>query len=474
MVSADIRTGSAHGQADEREGGDAGGRGADRRGRTPRPGAGRVPRRRRRPPTSSSTVGAHPASRAPSSGRSSSARPATSRSARRPGSRRSPPPASPPNSVGQVIVTGPHAAVRSRWPASSAPEGESSPRICGHGRLHGRRPPRLLLPTRWNGPPAGESCPGGAGRRRRRGRCSGPPRRSTPHPRPVRSSAQVVGRDDVRYRKFLSWHGMVTIEPPRRPEPARASASAAARSEDWKFGFVGGRDRSTGAVHLPPARVSYRGGADRRHGAVPMADTPGTIVTFTVDRLAYSPSPPSCSRWSTSTAAGGGRLPMEAAPTWTADDVAIGAAGRDDLPAHQPGRRHPELLLEGPRSRPAREGSHGLARHQGQGRHRGDGLHPVPRALGQGRRRPADRRGEPRPSRRPRWCDKDTVDAVLARHRADRHERHHARRAAQARGQARHPGRELLPRPAPRPCARPPTRWHRAPTTWPWRSASRR
>ena len=85
---------------------------------------------------------------------------------------------------------------------------------------------------------------------------------------------------------------MVTIEPPRRPEPARASASAAARNDEWKFGFVGSRDRATGAVHLPPARVSYRDGSVDDMAPQPMADAIGTVVTFTIDRLAYSPSPP--------------------------------------------------------------------------------------------------------------------------------------------------------------------------------------
>ncbi len=34
-----------------------------------------------------------------------------------------------------------------------------------------------------------------------------------------------------------------TLEPPRRPEPDRISASVSGRTEDWKYGFVGSRDR---------------------------------------------------------------------------------------------------------------------------------------------------------------------------------------------------------------------------------------
>jgi hypothetical protein len=73
---------------------------------------------------------------------------------------------------------------------------------------------------------------------------------------------QIDAAQDVTYARFLSWRGMITPEPPNRPEPARVSAPAAERSAEHKFAFDG------------------------------LADARGTIVTFTVDRLAYSPSPP--------------------------------------------------------------------------------------------------------------------------------------------------------------------------------------
>ncbi len=127
--------------------------------------------------------------------------------------------------------------------------------------------------------------------------------------RATRSVAdQIAAGAPLPYGKFLSWRGMVTVEPPRRPEPARVSASAAGRSEDWKYGFVGSRDRSTGALHLPPARVSAGGALDDMEPA-PMADVAGTIVTFTIDKLAYSPSPPVV--FAVVDFDGGGRFPME-------------------------------------------------------------------------------------------------------------------------------------------------------------------
>ena len=62
---------------------------------------------------------------------------------------------------------------------------------------------------------------------------------------------QIAGAADLPYGKFLSWRGMVTPEPPRRPEPARVSSTAAWRNEEWKFGFVGSKDRTSEAIHLP-------------------------------------------------------------------------------------------------------------------------------------------------------------------------------------------------------------------------------
>src|SRR5438445_39431 len=103
--------------------------------------------------------------------------------------------------------------------------------------------------------------------------------------RPARTvDAQVKAGTEVPYGKFLAWRGMLPVEPPRRPYPQRVSASAAGRREDWKFAFVGRRDPETGEPQLPP----LPGGVE----PVPMADVEGTIVTFTVDRIAYSPSPP--------------------------------------------------------------------------------------------------------------------------------------------------------------------------------------
>jgi hydroxymethylglutaryl-CoA synthase len=138
--------------------------------------------------------------------------------------------------------------------------------------------------------------------------------------RPI--ATQVAAGAELTYAKFLTWRGMVAVEPPRRPEPQRVSSTAAWRNGEWKFGFVGSKDRSSGAIHLPPARVSMVGGALDQMDPEPMADRPGTIVTFTVDRMAYSPSPPIV--FAVVDFDGGGRFPLELTDV-DADTVAIGS-----------------------------------------------------------------------------------------------------------------------------------------------------
>lgn len=137
--------------------------------------------------------------------------------------------------------------------------------------------------------------------------------------RPV--ADQVAAGAPLPYPTYLRWRGHLATEPPRRPEPARPSAAAAGRSSDWKFGFVASEDRSSGAVHMPPARAAMHGGAIDDMEARPMADAAGTVVTSTIDRLAYSPSPPIV--FAVVDFDGGGRLPVELTDC-DADEIGIG------------------------------------------------------------------------------------------------------------------------------------------------------
>jgi hydroxymethylglutaryl-CoA synthase len=124
--------------------------------------------------------------------------------------------------------------------------------------------------------------------------------------------AQVAGGAPLSYGRYLAWRGMLPVEPPRRPEPARVSAPAAGRAVPWKFGLIASRDEA-GRVNLPPVPAD-----EFPH---PMADAVGTVTTFTVDRLSYTPSPPMV--FAVVDFDGGGRLPVELTDV-DASRVAVG------------------------------------------------------------------------------------------------------------------------------------------------------
>src|SRR5215475_2999692 len=96
----------------------------------------------------------------------------------------------------------------------------------------------------------------------------------------------------VSYATFLTWRGFLQREPPRRPDPEAPAGPPSFRAESWKFAFVGSRCEACGARHVPPQRVCVKCHAVDRMAAERMADVPATIATYTVDRLAYSLSPP--------------------------------------------------------------------------------------------------------------------------------------------------------------------------------------
>jgi 3-hydroxy-3-methylglutaryl CoA synthase/uncharacterized OB-fold protein len=110
----------------------------------------------------------------------------------------------------------------------------------------------------------------------------------------LRPVADLVteGRGDLAYAVFLSWRGMLHRDPPRRPDPERPDAPAMLRTEGWKFGFNASRCRVCGFRHLPPTRVCLACQSVDQMEPERMADLRGTVATYTIDRLAYSLSPP--------------------------------------------------------------------------------------------------------------------------------------------------------------------------------------
>jgi 3-hydroxy-3-methylglutaryl CoA synthase/uncharacterized OB-fold protein len=132
-----------------------------------------------------------------------------------------------------------------------------------------------------------------------------------PARRPTAGVATQIAsaRGRVPYVRYLTWRGLLKREPPRRPDPQPPEAPPARRSEPWKFAFTGSRCQACGTRHLPPQRVCVKCHAIDRMAPERMADAPATIATFTVDRLAFSPSPPMVA--AVIDFEGGGRYPCE-------------------------------------------------------------------------------------------------------------------------------------------------------------------
>ncbi len=105
-------------------------------------------------------------------------------------------------------------------------------------------------------------------------------------------AAQLAAGGRVTYATFLTWRGFLPREPPRRPDPERPAAPPSFRAESWKFAFTGSRCQACGTRQVPPQRVCVKCHAVDRMSPERLADVPATIATFTVDRLAYSLSPP--------------------------------------------------------------------------------------------------------------------------------------------------------------------------------------
>ncbi len=106
-------------------------------------------------------------------------------------------------------------------------------------------------------------------------------------------AAQIAaGSTALDYATFLSWRGFLDREPPRRPDPDPVAAPPAQRRTGWKFALVAAKCTRCGTRSLPPARVCQQCHAVDEMTPEPLAGVPATVATYTVDRLAYTPSPP--------------------------------------------------------------------------------------------------------------------------------------------------------------------------------------
>ncbi|MCC2596984.1 hypothetical protein LKR43_11590 [Pusillimonas sp. MFBS29] len=115
-------------------------------------------------------------------------------------------------------------------------------------------------------------------------------------PTPTVSAQLQQGVDEDNYMKLLAFRGKVDWDRGLRGRYlVNEALSTSWRNADTLLGFVGGRCRETGRVQFPPTRLAVGQGfhLDMQE-PVALADEPARIMTFTADRLAFSPCPPNC------------------------------------------------------------------------------------------------------------------------------------------------------------------------------------
>ncbi len=103
------------------------------------------------------------------------------------------------------------------------------------------------------------------------------------------------------------------------PSASRRRCRAAARSGSTRSSARA--TTSTNELHLPPARISRVGDAVDDMVPAPMSEVEGTIALFTIDRIAFSLSPPIT--FAVVDFDGGGRHPVELTDV-DVDTLAIG------------------------------------------------------------------------------------------------------------------------------------------------------
>jgi 3-hydroxy-3-methylglutaryl CoA synthase/uncharacterized OB-fold protein len=102
----------------------------------------------------------------------------------------------------------------------------------------------------------------------------------------------IESKAPVGYGAYLKWRQILPTEPPRRPDPERPAGPPMLRSASWKYGLVGSRCTACGTPQLPPQRVCVSCKTRDGMEPYPFADRRARVTTLTLDRLAFSPSPP--------------------------------------------------------------------------------------------------------------------------------------------------------------------------------------
>ncbi|KQX18597.1 MULTISPECIES: hydroxymethylglutaryl-CoA synthase family protein [unclassified Sphingomonas] len=133
---------------------------------------------------------------------------------------------------------------------------------------------------------------------------------------------------DDNYPRYLFHRGLLDLDRGMRAEfDQKQPGTTLWRHRKAVLGLVGGRCTQTGVVQFPKSDVSV-GRNDHAVGTqqdYPLAELPARIVTYTADRLTYSPAPPSY--YGVIDFEGGGRMMTEFADA-TEDQIEVGCAMR--------------------------------------------------------------------------------------------------------------------------------------------------
>ena len=136
------------------------------------------------------------------------------------------------------------------------------------------------------------------------------------------------GKAEPNYFKYLAWNDLLPMERGMRAEfDQKTAMTALYRNRRAVMGLVGGKCAKTGTVQFPKSDISVAQNdwAVDTQEDYPLAERIAKILTYTADRLTYSPDPPLY--YGSIEFDEGGRLMVEFADV-EADDVVVGAPMR--------------------------------------------------------------------------------------------------------------------------------------------------
>ncbi|HBW83796.1 MAG: 3-hydroxy-3-methylglutaryl CoA synthase [Gammaproteobacteria bacterium] len=117
------------------------------------------------------------------------------------------------------------------------------------------------------------------------------------HCRPARGLSGAISnrREEINYNKFLSFNNLVERDIGKRGEVDKQTfLSGFNRRKDLLTGFIGGKCRVCGTVQIPREKycVNPECQALDSQDDFSFANQPGTVLTWTADRLTFDWSPP--------------------------------------------------------------------------------------------------------------------------------------------------------------------------------------